>query len=195
MKHVGVCDSVDLECLPVRAGLKVLRKSDPDFGLSDDEVQDRYEFIRCYLLSEHESIVMVTKPEPATDFWPYDFDEFGNDVSVFNTMDFHRLYADSFDKYAYRVKKIMERVKDLAIMHSSISSAEGRENTRKRFEDLVQNEFGDKLLGLVRQYRQARCVQRRFELKKKVAVINRKILECKEIWERYAPPESWDVES
>ena len=57
---------------------------------------------------------------------------------------------------------------------------------------MVQDEFGGKLLWLAAQYTKAGYVERRFEIKKKVAAINRKILECKEIWERYAPPENWD---
>ena len=40
------------EDLPVRANLKVIRINAPDYGLTDDEIQDRNEFIRCYLLNE-----------------------------------------------------------------------------------------------------------------------------------------------
>ena len=39
------------EELPVRANLKVIRRNDPDYGLTEEEIQDRNEFIRCLQLT------------------------------------------------------------------------------------------------------------------------------------------------
>ena len=47
------------EELPARAGLRVERQSDPDYGLSEDEIADRNEFIRCYLVREFELLMML----------------------------------------------------------------------------------------------------------------------------------------
>jgi hypothetical protein len=45
-------------------------------------------------------------------FWFSSYDEFKE--SPFNTWDFQR-GRKPFDKYGYRIKKVIERVKDLAI--------------------------------------------------------------------------------
>jgi AraC-like DNA-binding protein len=47
-------DMIPEEELPVRAGIKVIRRNDPDYGLSEDEIADRNEFIRCHLAREFE---------------------------------------------------------------------------------------------------------------------------------------------
>ena len=121
------------EDLPVKHGLKVIRRNDPDCGFTDDEISDRNEFIRCYLLKEHEALMQIAEQDDGRDFFVSDFEE-----SAFNTVDFWRtLPKNSFRKYAYRIQKIMEQVKDLAIMHSSISSEEGRQNTHKRYQALL----------------------------------------------------------
>ncbi|MBL7205353.1 MAG: hypothetical protein ISS63_13665 [Desulfobacteraceae bacterium] len=131
---------------------------------------------------------MIPRQDPENDFFIENYQE-----SAFNTIDFHRLHPQSqFNKYAYRIKKIMEQIMDLAIMHSSISSPQGRLNTQKRYEDLVDSEFRARLMTLAERYRKAWTEQRRFELKRKIAAINRTILDCKKTWERYAPPENWD---
>ena len=45
--------------LPVMANLKVIRANDHDYGLTEDEIQDRNEFIRCHLLSEFVLLTMI----------------------------------------------------------------------------------------------------------------------------------------
>ena len=47
------------EELPVRANLTVIRTNDPNYGFTEDEVQDRNEFIRCYLLRDFELLNMI----------------------------------------------------------------------------------------------------------------------------------------
>jgi hypothetical protein len=42
-------------------------------------------------------------------------------------------------------------------------------------------------LSYVEQWQRARTEERRFVLKQRIAEMNRRILECKKIWERYAP--------
>jgi hypothetical protein len=181
------------EELPVRAGLKVIRKNNPNYGLTEDEIQDRNEFIRCYLMKEFELLLMIPKQELEDDYFFYllnDEDEY----SAFNTVDFQRRIKP-FNKFAYAIKKIMEHVKDLAILHSSCTHQENRLSVYQKYEAFVDNKFRGRLLNLIEQYKRARYEERRRFLKQKIGKLNKKILECKEIWERYAPPESWDVES
>ena len=177
--------------LPEGAALKVVRGTDPNFGLTQDEIQDRYEFIRCYMLQEFESLMMIPKQTTDNDFFVVDCNVDDEEYSAFNTHDFQRQQRP-FNKYHYAMKQIMERMKDLAIMHSCISSPEGRQDTYRQYEALVDREFREQLVALARQYRWWQDEKRRQWLKQKIAKLNRRILECKIIWERYAPPENWD---
>lgn len=178
------------EELPVRAGIRVIRRSDPDYGLSEDEIADRYEFIRCYLAREYEVLMMLPADTGGNDFFLADFYVTDAAYSAFNTIDFQR-NMKTFDKYGYSMKKIMGRVNDLAILHSAISHDEGRENTRRRFKALVELEFRERLFRYIDQFKAARTDDRKASLKQKIGEMNRRIFECKRIWEQCAP---WDAE-
>jgi hypothetical protein len=113
--------------------------------------------------------------------------------SAFNTHDFERHHATKgFDKYAYRNKKVLEHVMDLAIMHSSITQPQGRRNTRRRYEAVVENEYRERLLRLTERYAHTQNESTRKELKRRIGELNCTILECKKVWERYSLPENWD---
>ena len=88
------------------------------------------------------------------------------------------------------MKKIMERVMDLAIMHSVISSHEGRMNVYHRYESLIEFEFKGRLMVHVEQYKRTYEAQRSLNLKKQIGEINRRIIEARMIWEQYAPRDS-----
>ena len=179
------------EELPVRANLKVIHKNDPDYGLTKDEIQDRNEFIRCYLTQEHELLMMIPKQSLENDFFIPDCDATDAEYSAFHTVDFQRRLRP-FNKYAYAMKKIMERVKDLAVLHSAISFKEGRMNILRRYEGFVDSQFRDRLVFLAERFKKEIDEERRLEIRRKIAELNRRILECKRIWERYAPPENWE---
>lgn len=176
--------------LPVRAGIRVIQQNDPDYGLSDYEIADRSEFIRCHLARELELLMMIPAETEEKDFFISDFHVTDEAFSAFNTVDFQRTQKP-FDKYAYAMKKIMGRVKDLAILHSVINDEEGRANILERFNALVELEFRERLFRYVEQYKASRSDERKSSLKQKVGEMNRRILECKKIWEQFAP---WDAE-
>ncbi len=180
--------------LPASAALKVIRTSDPDYGLSQDEIQERNEFISWYLSQEF----LVLKLIPATEHTPEhdyftvpEFTVTDNGYSAFNTVDFQRNKPE-FNRYAYAMKKIMERVKDLAIIHSAASAAEDKAETEKRYHAFVTLTFRERLLKVFEQYQSARNEEWKLALKDKIKELNRRILECKKIWERYAPDDYWD---
>ena len=177
--------------LPVRAGILIIRRSDPDYGLSEDEIADRYEFIRCYLAREYELVMMLPAETGENDFFISDLQVTDAAYSAFNTIDFQR-NMKPFDKYGYAMKKIMGRVNDLAILHSAISHEEGKENTRRRFNALVELEFRERLFRYIDQFKAARTDDRKASLKQKIGEMNRRILECKRIWEQYAPRDAED---
>jgi hypothetical protein len=164
--------------------LKVIRKNDPWQGMSDEEIEDRREFIRYYLNKEFELLLLIPIKPRESGFWFESEEELK--TSAFNTWDFQKMRGP-FDKYGYRIKKVMEHVKDLALLHSCISQPEGRDNIRRRFGLVLNNEFRDQLLNLVKRYWKTYDEERRAELRYKIARINRHILECKAIWQNYSP--------
>ena len=179
------------EDLPVWSPLKVIRKRDPDYGLTEQEIQDRNESIRCYLMREFELLTMIPEQDEQSGFFIGDYGVEDAEYSAFSTMDFQRQMRP-FNKYGYALKLIMGQVRDLAIFHSSISHEEGRLDTQRRYEALVYREFRDELLIFARRYKSAEDAGKRRWLKQKIGKLNRRILECKKIWERFAPPENWE---
>jgi len=174
------------EELPVRAGLRVMRTSGPDYGMSEDEIADRNEFIRCHLAREFELLMMIPSPAQEENFFIPDYHASDDAYSAFNTHDFQRTLKP-FDKYRYAMKKIMERVEEIAILHSVISREEGRENTFRRFNTLVEYEFREPLFSYVDRYKAAKTDEQRQRLKQKIGELNRRIFEAKKAWERVAP--------
>jgi len=180
-------NSIPEEELPVKAGLKVIQTSDPNYGMSDDEVADRNEFIRCHLAREFELLMMIpSQAQEEENFFIPDYLASDDAYSAFNTHDFQRTLKP-FDKYRYVMKKIMERVEAIAILHSVISREEGRENTFRRFNALVEHEFREPLFINVDRYKAAKTDEHRQRLKQKIGELNRRIIEAKKAWERLAP--------
>ena len=179
------------EELPTRANLVVIRTDDPNFGLTEDAIQERSEYIHWYMMQDFASLTRIPRQESDTDFFIGDYDVEDSEYSAFNTVDFQR-QVQPFNKYAYAIRKKMEYVKNLAIMHSSISHEEGRKNVYHRYLAFVEREFRERLHQLVEYYKRARYQERRFYLKQKIAETSRRIMECKRIWERFSPPEYWD---
>lgn len=172
--------------LPVRAGLKVIHINDPDFGLSDDEIQDRNEFIRCYLLKEYNIIMLLPEQKGGDDFFYHDFTTENQGYSAYNTHDFQDTLP-LFNRYAYAMRKIMERAQDLAILYSVINSIEDKKDVYQKFERLLENAFNGRLMALVAKCDQSDDFEVKSSLKSKIAEVNRRIQECKMVWERFAP--------
>ena len=181
-----IYQNIPEEELPVRAGIRVIRQSNPDYGLSDDEISDRNEFIRYHLAREFELLMMLPGNDEDSNFFIPDCHVTDEAYSAFNTMDFQKTMKP-FDKYGYAMKKIMERVKDLAILHSSISREEGRQNIIKRFDSLIEFEFREPLFSYVDRFKATKTEEKKERLKRKIGDLNRRILEARTTWERYAP--------
>jgi len=109
--------------------------------MDEDEIEGYWDFISWYLGQEHLLLLGIPKHEES-DFWTAELDELGNNASAMNTHDFERLYP--FNKYHYKLKKMCERVKDLALTHSCISDVEGRKKVKNWFLNLVMSECQDK---------------------------------------------------
>lgn len=179
---------VSEEEIPVSPALKIIRESDPWYGMTEEEVDDAKEFIRCYINQEFEILLQIPAEPLHNDFWSPTHQDFQE--SAFNTHDFQKGQRP-FNKYGYRIKRILEQVKDLALLHSCISQQEGRSNVQRRYENLVDDEFRGRLLYYVSKYKFSEDEESRFRLKMKIRELNRRILACKMIWERYSPWEAW----
>lgn len=180
----GTC--IPEEELPVRSGIRVERLSSPDYGLSEDEIADRNEFVRCYLAREFELLMMLPGTEEENDFFIPDCHVTDDAYSAFNTIDFQKTIKP-FDKYGYAMKKIMDRVKTLAILHSSISRKDGRQNIVRRYDSLIEFEFREPLFSYVDRFKATKTEEQRERLKRKIGDLNRRILEARKTWEQYAP--------
>ena len=189
-EHVGceVDSWIAEEEMPVSAQLKVIRLNDPDYGLTEDELDERNEFIQWYLMQDYAPLLSVPRQAPDAGFFISEVDVTSPDYSAFSTHDF----LDSlqpFNKYGYAMKKIMERIRDLAILHSSLSTEEGRRNTQRRYEAFLEAKFRTRLAHFIERCQLTDDPVRRLDLKLKIAELSRRTTEAKRIWERYAP---WD---
>jgi len=181
---------VEEESHPNVGRITVIRKGNPWYDMSEEEIEDRREFIRCYLLKDFELLLLIQVKPRDNDFWFASHDEFIE--SPFNTWDFQKMRRP-FDKYGYRVRKVLEQVKELALLHSCISQPEGRKNIQTRFENLVNQEFRNTLLEVVEKHRKTFDDGRRAELRRKIAKLSRHILKSKAIWQRWSPWENSPV--
>ena len=63
-----------------------------------------------------------------------------------------------------------------------------RANIKRRYLGLIERKFRERIIKLASRYQVTADQERRLELKRKIAEQNMRILECKKIWELYAPP-------
>ena len=166
--------------------IRVIRANDPWEGMSEEEIEDAREFIRWYVNKDFAVLLLIPAHPRENDFWFSSYEEFQE--SAFNIHAFQAMQRP-FDKYAYRIKKIMERVKGLAILYSCLTSEEGREDTRRRYENLVNLEFRDRLTSLVKRYQRSLDFDAKMLLKPKIAELSRRIMRCKKLWDKYS---TWD---
>lgn len=173
---------IDENELPVRSDLKVVNINDPDYGMTQDEIDDRNEFIRCYIQSCFEALLTIPQQKYENDFFVEDWQE-----SAFNTEDYYRLHPNSGYRYSFKMKDILQQVEHLAILYSCISDVQGRQRTFNRYKNLVDKEFRNKALFLAGRCRITNDSQKRMELGEKISELNKRILQCKKLWEQHAP--------
>jgi len=184
--NIHVDKWIEEDDLPVSASLKVIHRNDPDYGMTQDEIEDRNEFIRCYILSSFEALLTIPLKKLESNFFVENWEK-----SAFNTEDYYRLYPNmGFDRYSFRIKKILQEVEHLAILYSCISDNQGRQRAFNRYRTLVDKEFRNKALFLIGKYRITNDPEEKLELKQKISELNKRILQCKKLWEQYAP---WDT--
>ncbi len=172
---------------PSSTHLKVERTSaryfNPCQDMEDEEATAYWEFIYRIVSREHAILFSIPKPE-APDFFAVELDEFGNNVSAFNTHDFERLYP--FNKYQWKLNRIFDKVKDLAITYSCLSNEDGRKNIHQKYINLVQSEFRNEAVIILEHYKKYKALMFKSRVIKKINELNSRIRRCKDIWQKHA---------
>jgi hypothetical protein len=160
--------------LPVGGRLHVIRRfdevrqpmifEDEDFNNEELKIETEayYDFVSWYLSKDWQSIMSI--PQKYSDAWfpQREFDEQGNDISAFNTVDFQRLNGWKPNVEAWQLKQIMDKLYDLAQTHSCITNEEGRKNIKDRFDKIVYKNFTSPYLD----FGQAKYLKRLHEAEK-----------------------------
>jgi hypothetical protein len=172
---------IDKQDLPSRPGLKPIRQfSCLDFD-NEEEQQAYWDFVHWFMSQDYALLLSIPKP------LKQDFCTFEHDDSIsfpYSSVDYQR--AHPFDKYAYRLRKIYERVDDLALLHSCICHEEGKTNIAKRFQKLVNDEFRNRARMLLETYSKFPHLINKKKLFARISELNSRILRCKRIWQKRA---------
>ncbi len=169
---------------PVPAGLKILRNSDPWLRYSDDEKDEALEFIAWYVQSEHAPIMRLAE-QSQSGAWL----DWSDPESAFNTWDFERVCGKfEVDKRRYRIGKVLERIRDLAIMHSCLSNDDGKRNTLGRAKLLVEDEFMGPAMEYMRRSQVSRDREQAFEHRRKARELVGLVEKAAEIWQGQRGP-------
>jgi len=169
------------EDLPPRPGLKPIREfSSLDID-NEEERQAYWDFVHWFMAQDYALLLSIPKP-PENDFWTFEHDDA---ISFhYSSIDYQK--AHPFDRYAFRLRKIYEKVDDLALLHSCICQEEGKLNIRKRFKKLVDDEFRNRLLMLFETYRKYPHLINKEKLFARISELNGRILRCEHIWRKRA---------
>ena len=176
------------EELPVNHRLKVIKKFDDLYpqDWDEDEFEAYWEFIAKGLAKDYEPLLALPKPDDECESWPFLIDETDENSNAFASIDFKRRYPFKFDKLAYKLKKIYERVKDLAETYSCITHREGKRNTYERFKDLVENEFQSRAVWIKKVLPKTKDPQKRKNLGRELFILSCRIQQCNKIWRKHA---------
>ena len=170
------------EDLPSRPGLKVVKSFDAHEGMDEDEIEAYMDFRRWYMSQEHALLLIIPKPIVERDFWSEPDDALS---FAYGSMDFQKLRG-KFNKNRYRISKILERVKDLAENFSCINHEQGKKNVRKRYEELINDEFRDKAIELAVTYNRFKASMDYDEVMGKIKNLYILIKKCDKVWKKHA---------
>jgi hypothetical protein len=172
------------EEIPKHPFLKPIRQFDGLYPEDEEERQAYFDFIAWAMNIEHEVLMSIPLEKNQHNRFFIQLDGDGCDISPYNTIDYLRDHP--FDKYHYRLKKVFERVKDLAETYSCLSNKDGKNNIRKRFINLVSTEFQDKAIELRQSYLNNRTRYNKETVLERIEEFNKNIRICNVIWKKYA---------
>ena len=202
MKHIEenqISEQVDSwimeEELPTRANFKPLRNANPAYmGIADpatgewilepmdeDEIEAYREYLSWFMSKDFH--LAMSLPKPKDDEWnmPVETDEEETLSFAFGSADFARQHPNTYNSQHYRLKKIYEKVEDLATTHAAISDdRREKQNTFERFKNLVEKEFRDEAMMYLEAYKKhpqwvdkKECFRRIQELNRKIYILQK----------------------
>lgn len=174
--------------LPSSPLLKLINRRDElynEIGIRTDEEKEAYwDFVSQCMNMEHKVIMDIPLQKNA-EFWPpVETDE--SMSFAFSSMDFHQEHP--FDRYQWKRKKVFDEVKNLGITYSSLSNNDGRENTHRKYADLVGKEFKNQANFLLETYEKHPHWLDKDKTFNRIADLNSEIRKCNDIWDKYS---SW----
>lgn len=125
--------------LPPRADLKPIRQFDGLLPEDPDEHEAYLDTIAWVFKREHLLLEIIPKERTDSDFWKTELDEFGHDTSAFNTYDFERTHG-AFSLYHWQLKKLCERIRNLAIDFSIVKDEPTKMKLRARAFEFIKTD-------------------------------------------------------
>jgi hypothetical protein len=169
--------------LPVRAGLKPIRKFDGLYPEDAEEAEAYWDFIRWSLCQEHASLMSVPIQERNKNFLPFETD---NSISFpFSSADFQKR-VQAFNVEHWRTKKVLEKVENLALLFSVVGDPAIKENVRIKFVRLVEKEYLSQARLIAEHVKKYGELMNRDKAEKRVLELNRKIRACRRVWNKNA---------
>lgn len=155
--------------IPTTARLKVIKGFDMWSGFDDEMIEDYRDFMSWFLQKDNELLQFIPI-KSVKGFFMTEFEE-----SAFNTCDFQK-DAPKFNRYGYRISKVMERIDDLAMRHSCIMDDSGRQKVKRMCQSVIESEF--LIEALEAQEKGDRLKAKR---------LMERIDDCAKVWEGWNP--------
>ena len=174
---------IEAEDLSPHGSCKVLSRFAGLYPEDPEENEAYWDFIHWAMNREHALLLSLPQPRLEPFFPPRQIDEQGADISPYNTVDFKRLYRVNSNQW--RLKYIIERVRDLAQTYSCIGQIEGQENIYKRFRELIKKEFRVKINSLIETLKKASDPMEKQKISSHLAILYREVGQCQRVWDKH----------
>ncbi len=169
--------------LPSAANIRPIRKFDDLYPDDQDEYEAWCEWVHWHMNKDH-AIIMTIQVNDKKDNWiPYEPDD---SLSFpFSSMDFNRRFEGN-NTLHWKIKKVYEKVKDLAQTYSCISDSDGKKRTEERFKLLVEKEFETELRTIIDHLKVYGHLMNKNKAAERIEELNKRIKKCKFIWLEHA---------
>ncbi len=172
--------------LPASPGLKIVRDTDPDSEIPEDDEDAREEFIAWYLRQEHVLLFSIPEPGIRPKSVVPDQGAFSTVYGPLEPFVESEKTPDRFHEHGGYMQALLTRIRDWAITHSIVGSLSDRAALEARYERLVESHFRTRLSFLVRKFKFAGSADAREAFKDKIGELNGKILLCRKVWREHA---------
>ena len=155
--------------IPTTARLKVMKGFDLWSEFDDEMIEDYRDFM-SWFMRKNDELLNYIPVKGVSGFFVTDFEE-----SAFNTCDFQKGKL-KLDRYGYRIRKVMERIDDLAMRHSCIIDESGRRKVKRMCQSVIESEFLIEALEAQREGDRGKAKR-----------LMERIDECAKVWEGWNP--------